>query len=374
LRVRGFPLVAGVAGLALLAAACGGGGDESTPTATSTPSAGDGAELTAEQAIQRVLETLQSAPDQRADPSTATARRMRDCETDDVMRWEGRQWGGPPENPSEKLVWLVKVRGEFPGIMQGGLNQDTTPHAGALIWILKSNGLSGTVRFDEREHEGPELSVGDIVKRVLDEIAGPPFPQVQLDVSAVTAASMTEREALEALEREGGSPDLAMRVLTDDPAWLVEIRGEFSGFIGYGLTPDPSPPRAGTWIQILGDGGAGGILFDEREEGPELPREDIVERALDEMGISSENRPDASTVTLTRATFREALQTLRRAGAPRDFSERAGPDGPVWLFEVRGQFVGMCPGPPRPGRYFLVLGPDGSVQSSGFIPGAAPTP
>ena len=260
MRVRGFLLVAVVAALALLAAACGGGGDESTSTATSTPSAGDGADLTADQAIQRVLDMLEKAPDQRADPSMATARRMTECEAHEMMRWEGAPRGRPPTPPSER------------------------------------------------------------------------------------------------------------------PVWLVEIRGEFSGFIGYGLTPDPSPPRAGTWIQILGDGGAGGILFDEREEGPELPREDIVERALDEMGISSENRPDASTVTLTRATFREALQTLRRAGAPRDFSERAGPDGPVWLFEVRGQFVGMCPGPPRPGRYFLVLGPDGSVQSSGFIPGAAPTP
>ena len=369
MRVRGFPLVAGVAGLALLAAACGGGGDESTPTATSTPSAGDGAELTAEQAIQRVLETLQSAPDQRADPSTATARRMRDCETDDVMRWEGRQWGGPPENPSEKLVWLVKVRGEFPGIMQGGLNQDTTPHAGALIWILKSNGLSGTVRFDEREHEGPELSVGDIVKRVLDEIAGPPFPQVQLDVSAVTAASMTEREALEALEREGGSPDLAMRVLTDDPAWLVEVRGA-------GIDSCTLAPLQGRYLSVRYPDGSpvssGFIPDPAATPGPavELTQEQAIERAFELLANYLFFQPDPSTTTATRTTYGEALETVLREGAPPGGASGLAADLPVWLVEVRGENVKVG----VPATYVFILNLHGGSEYDEQILAATPTP
>ena len=159
----------------------------------------------------------------------------------------------------------------------------------------------------------------------------------------------------------------------------MEVRGEFSGFVGYGLTPDRSPPRVGRFVQILdvdGSFGAATILSDERaQEGPELSRESILERALDDVAPPrSENEPDPSTAALTRTTFREALETLRREGAPEDFSERAGPDSPVWLFEVRGEFVDLCAGAVRPGRYFLVLALDGFVESSGFIPDATPTP
>jgi len=265
MRIRVFLLVAVVAGLALLAAGCGGGGEEAASTPTPTSSAGHGGELTAEQAIERVLEMLEAAPDQRADRSTATARRMTECEAVDVMGWEGVPRGRPPVPPSE------------------------------------------------------------------------------------------------------------------DPVWLVEVRGEFSGFIGFGLTPGPSPPLTGRWIQIVGaDGsfGAAAGLSDERaQEGPELSRESILERALDEVAPPrSENEPDPSTATLTRTTYREAVDTLRQEGAPQDFSERPNQGSPVWLFEVRGEFVSLCPGPLPPGRYFLVLALDGFVESSGFIPDATPTP
>jgi hypothetical protein len=254
-----------VAALALLAAGCGGGGKEPAITPTPTPSAGDGGELTRDQAIERVLEMLEAAPDQHADPSTATARRMTECEALEIMRSEGVPWGRSPNPPSESAVWLV------------------------------------------------------------------------------------------------------------------EFRGEFAGFIGFGLTPDPSPPRVGRFVQIIQvDGSVGGaaILADERqEEGPELPRERILERALDEVAPpGSENEPDPSTVNLTRTTYREALETLRHEGAPQDFSERPKQDSPVWLFEVKGEFVGLCPGAAGPGRAFLVLALDGFVESGGLIPDATPTP
>jgi hypothetical protein len=262
MRVRDFALVVVVAGLALIAAACGDEGDDSAAMATPTPSAEGGGELTREQAIQRVVEMLAEAPVQFPDASTATARRMTECEAYEMMGWEG----------------------------------------------------------------APRLR--------------PPTP------------------------------------LSGDPVWLVEVRGEFSGFIGYRLTPNPSPPLVGKWIQIVRvdgtDGGAG--LPDERiQEGPELSRESILERALDEVApLGSENQPDPSTAVLTQTTFGEALETLRREGAPQDFSEREGPDSPVWLFEVKGQFVSLCPGLLRSGRYFLVLALDGFVESVGFIPDATP--
>jgi hypothetical protein len=264
MRVRAFLVVVAAAGLVLLVA-CGGGGEQSTSTATPSASAEDGGELTREQAIQRVLEMLEAAPDQHADPSTATARRLTECEALDIMRWQGVPWGASPTPASES------------------------------------------------------------------------------------------------------------------PVWLVEVGGEFSGFIGYGITPDPSPPRAGRFVQIIqlddSVGGAGAILPDERaQEGPELSRERILERALDEVAPpGSENEPDPSTAVLTQMTYREAVDTLRREGGP-DFSERPRQDDPAWLFEVGGKFVGFCPGPMQSGRYFLVLALDGFVESSGFIPDAAPTP
>jgi len=254
MRVCVFLLVTAMAALALLTAACGGGGEGRASVSTPPAACGQGSELSQEQAIQCAVWIAGADPDNRVDPSTATARRMSECQAHETMQWEGALQGRSP-NP-----------------------------------------------------------------------------------------------------------------LSENPVWLVEVRGEFSGSIGYGLTPDPSPPRAGRFVQVLGDGGAGGILFDEREEGPELSREKILERAFDEMGISTENDPDPSTATVTLTTFREALATLRQEGAPQDFSERPNKDDPVWLFEVRGVFADSCARTPRAGRYFLVLALDGFIESGGFIP------
>jgi len=161
---------------------------------------------------------------------------------------------------------------------------------------------------------------------------------------------------------------------SEDPVWLVEFRGEFSGFIGYGLTPDPSPPRAGRFVQILGDGGAGGILLDERgEEGPELSRDKVIERALFEIDIP-ENEAQGGTATAVRTTYGDALETMQQEGAPRDVVPREQSDAPVWLMEVGGDFVSPCSEAPRSGKYLLILALDGFIESSGFIPDATPTP
>jgi hypothetical protein len=264
MRIRVVFVVAVVA-LALLTVACGGGNGQSTATAKPTVGVTDGAELTAEQAVQRALDMLAKAPEQFPDASTATARRMTECEAVDVMGWEGVPRGRPPVPPSE------------------------------------------------------------------------------------------------------------------DPVWLVEVRGEFSGFIGYGLTPDPSPPLTGRWVQIIeldgSIGAAAGISDERQEEGPERSRESILERALDEVAPpGSDNEPDPSAATLTEMTYREAVDALRAEGAPKDFSERPHQDDPVWLFAVEGKFMGFCPGAPQRGRYFLVLALDGFVESGGFIPDATPAP
>jgi len=227
--VRHYLPVAVVAALALLAAACGGGEQGAKPTPTVTARTEDGGELTGEQIIELALGSLEAVPDNDPDPSTATATRMKDCETVDALRWEGQQWGGTPDYPSENPVWLVKVRGEFSGFIGFGLTPDPSPpRSGTFIQILELDGSpsGGTIGFDEREHEGPELSSEEIIRRFMMEINPAPISEDQIDVSAATATPMTEREALEALEREGGAPDLSMRVLTDEPAWLVEVRGE----------------------------------------------------------------------------------------------------------------------------------------------------
>ena len=219
--------------------------------------------------------------------------------------------------------------------------------------------------------EGAQLSQEQAIQCIL-WIAGA-APDNQPDPSTATARRMTKCEALDLMGWEGVPRARPRTPPWDSPVWIVEVRGDFSGSIGYGLTPDPSPPRTGRFVQILGDGGAGAILFDERaQEGPELSREKIVERALVEIDVPG-NEPDPSSASLARMTYREALDTLRREGAPQDFSERPHQDDPVWLVEISGVFIDPCAGIPRLGKYLLVQALDGFVESSGSIPDAAPT-
>ena len=367
MRVRALFLVGVVAGLTLLGAACGGGGEESTPAPTVAPRTQHAADLTAEEAIQRVLEMLEAAPGEyRPDPSTATATRIKDCETVDVHRWEGSQWGGTPNDPSERPAWLVKVRGEFINPFRS--DEATAPRPGTWIQVLGDGG-GGTVRFDERQQEGPELSVGDIVKRVLDEIAGPPFPQVQLDVSTATAASMTEREALEALEREGGAPDLSMRVLTDEPAWLVEVRGE-------GIDSCTLAPLQGRYLSVRHPDGSpvsSGFIPDPAvTPGPavELTQEQAIERAFELLASYLFFQPDPSTATATRTTYDEVLETVLREGAPPDGASGLPADLTVWLVEVRGTNVKVG----VPATYVFILNLHGGSEYDEQILDATPTP
>ena len=367
MRVRAFLLAAVVAGLAVLGAACGGGGEDTSPTPTAVP-AQDYTELTGEQAIQRVLEMLEAVPGNRPDPSTATATSIKDCETVDVMRWEGGQWGSTPDNPSERPAWLVKIRGEFPGIMAGGLDRDTTPRSGTLIWVLKTNGLGGTIRFDERQHEGPELSAEDIVQRVLYELDSDPTTEGDPGLYSATATPMTEREALEALERAGGAPDLSMRVLTDDPAWLVEVRGE-------SVDSCTLAPLQGRYLSVRYPDGSpvssGFIPEAAATPGPavELTREEAIERAFELLANYLFFQPDPSTATATRTTFGEALETVLREGAPPDGASGLSADLPVWLVEVRGTNVKVG----APARYVFILNLHGGSEYDEQILGAMPT-
>jgi len=108
-------------------------------------------------------------------------------------------------------------------------------------------------------------------------------------------------------------------------------------------------------------------------DGAELTREQIIERAFEILEAAPDNQPDPSTVVASRVTERQALETVQQAGiegrSPNVSSERL-----VWLVEMRGQFVNSHPGSPRAGRYFLIFGLDGRVESGGFIPDVTPTP
>lgn len=372
MRVWMFLPVAVVAALALLAAACGGGEQGATPTPTVTARTEDGGELTGEQIIELALGSLEAVPDNDPDPSTATATRMKDCETVDALRWEGQQWGGTPDYPSENPVWLVKVRGEFSGFIGFGLTPDPSPpRSGTFIQILELDGSpsAGTIGFDAREQEGHELSPEDIIKRVLYEIE--PMED-QPDLSAATATPMTEREALEALEREGGAPDLSMRVLTDEPAWLVEVRGE-------GIDSCTLAPLQGRYLSVrYADGSpvSSGFIPDAAATpGPavELTQEQAIERALELLAAFLNNQPDPSTATATRMTYGEALETVQREGAPPDGASGLAADLPVWLVEIRGVFV-RTGGPPAAGRYVFILNLRGASEYEELILDATATP
>jgi hypothetical protein len=366
MRVRDFALVVVVA-LALLTVACGGGNGQSTATATPTVGVTNGGELTAEQAVQRALEIIQAQPDNRPDASTATATRTRDCETDDVMRWEGRQWGGPPDNPSEKPAWVVKVRGQFLNPTATGSGRDTA-RPGTFISILGSAGAGGMIRFDEREQRGPELSSEGVIGRVMLEIDGSPSED-QPDLHSATATRMTEREALEALEREGGAPGLSMRVLTDEPAWLVEVGGE-------GVDSCTLAPLQGKYLSVRhldGSPVSSGFIPDDTATpvpGVELTSEQAIERAFERLANYLFYQPDVSTATATRVTYGEALETVRRAGGSPDGVSGLASDLPVWLVEVKGTNVKVG----VPATYVFILNLHGGSEYEEQIFDAAATP
>jgi hypothetical protein len=132
MRIRVLLLVAVVAGLAVLAG-CSGGDEQPTPSPTPAASAGSGAELTRDQIIQHALEILEAAPDNRPDPSTATATRMTEREALETVQRAGIE-GRPPDASSERLVWLVEVRGQFVN------SHPAPPRAGRYFLIFALDG------------------------------------------------------------------------------------------------------------------------------------------------------------------------------------------------------------------------------------------
>jgi hypothetical protein len=101
----------------------------------------------------------------------------------------------------------------------------------------------------------------------------------------------------------------------------------------------------------------------------ELSHEEAIQCALDLLAQIPENRPNPSTAMASRMTEREAWERLQREGV--EGRRPSSPsESPVWLVEVRGEFVGFISGPPRPGRSFLILSIDGRVESGAFIPDA----
>lgn len=87
----------------------------------------------------------------------------------------------------------------------------------------------------------------------------------------------------------------------------------------------------------------------------ELSQEQAIERVLANLALNPENQPDASTAIATRMTEREALETMQRRGGIEARPPTPLSDEPVWLVEVRGQFVGFIPGPARQGTWFQVV-------------------
>lgn len=347
MRLRLPLLMAVLAGLALLAAC--GGGEKSTLAPTPTPipkPAPDYSAMTADEVIQQVLEIGERAPGNRPDPSTAKATLIKECERIDVMRWEGQQWGRTPDGPSERPAWLVKVRGEF---LDSRPDETAAPRPGTLVQIIGDRGGSGTIRFDEREREGHELSSDQIIERVLAELDRDPTTEGDPGLSAGTATAMTEREALEALEKKGGKPDLSMRVLTDDPAWLVEVSGE-------GIDSCTLAPLQGRYLSVRRADGSpvsSGFFPDPGvTPGPavELTEEQAIERAFELLANYLFFQPDPSLVTATRTTYGEALETMLRED-PRDVESGLADDLPVWLVEVEGENVKVG----VPARYVFIL-------------------
>jgi len=209
-------------------------------------------------------------------------------------------------------------------------------------------------------------------------------PENQPDPSTVTARRMSERQALETAQLEGAPVGCAPDPPSERPVWLVEVSGEFGGFIGFRLTPT-RPPFEGRRYLILdlyGLVGSGGGIRDSRQEGgtaspsatpcqyPELSQEQIVQHALELLARFLNNRPDPSTAAATRMTYGEALETVLREGAPPNGASGLAADLPVWLVEVRGVNVKVG----APGTYVFILNLHGGSEYDEQILDATATP
>ena len=104
----------------------------------------------------------------------------------------------------------------------------------------------------------------------------------------------------------------------------------------------------------------------------ELSQEQAIEIVLANFAVNPENHPDASTAIATRMTEREAWETIQRRSGVESRPPTPLSDQPVWLVEVRGQFVGFRPGPARQGTWLQVV-PIGDASPFGaFVPDEQP--
>lgn len=104
----------------------------------------------------------------------------------------------------------------------------------------------------------------------------------------------------------------------------------------------------------------------------EVSQEEAIERVLANLALNPENQPDASTAIATRMTEREALETMQRRGGIEARPPTPLSDEPVWLVEVRGQFVGFRPEPARQGTWFQVVPIGDTSPFGGFVPDEQP--
>jgi hypothetical protein len=133
----------------LLSVGCGGDTAQENPTPTGI----EDVPLSKESAIEAVLDLAAMNPENKVDPSTAKAGLMTEQEAEDTIILRGGIEGRPGRALSDRLVWLVEVRGEFADPRGQGLTPRPTPRAGTLLWIVTMDGLtmSGATVYDSRQ-------------------------------------------------------------------------------------------------------------------------------------------------------------------------------------------------------------------------------
>ena len=96
-----------------------------------------------EKIINAVLDEIAREPRNRADRPTASADLMTERQaSDEVRRFigiEGRQATSASAGASERMVWLVKVHGEFVGLIGFG-SQGSETRRGEGLWLVLRDG------------------------------------------------------------------------------------------------------------------------------------------------------------------------------------------------------------------------------------------
>jgi hypothetical protein len=121
----------------LLWAGCG----DETAQENPTPTGIEDVPLSKESAIEQVLALIALEPKNKADPSTAKADLMTEREAYETIRLRGALQGRSARTPSNRLVWLVEVRGEFVGFRGYGLTPGPVPQAGGRLMIVTMDGV-----------------------------------------------------------------------------------------------------------------------------------------------------------------------------------------------------------------------------------------